>query len=647
MSDATQLTPWELTRLISPRNRVRVAAQLVDGEFLNDYATQHWIDDDAPATPWAMYLADDAHRYRFLCFDLDASRGNAAYDAGKLSHWLDELNIEHLLAQSGPAGGRHVWIALSDPLVAHVVRELAQLAAQLLPSLDPTALNNPATGCVRPPGSPHRSGGMSAPLTPLQALTTPTVTAELVDDLRGFLVDAGAEVVTGATSIVRGMAIDADGHPHITGAKRPLSARVAALLEQPPAEDASYTLAIVLAGCAHARWRHVDVLKLVDHSPALEHVRSRRTKGGQRTPRTAYGRARTLAAAWRHAVYYVASNPSDATGDDALFHQRANAAAQAVERAQERADAMPGLWGRDRASSAQRAARGTHSARAVLDALCLYIVQSVQLDVEADVRRLSADTGYSKSHVHRALQTLAAPAHADSPESAWIVRVGEAEAPHGQRYRLSSRFSTGVDDRDGTQVHARPARTAPTPSRSWWINRLSRDLSPLAHDTFAAPHSLGRTAGLIYKSIPEGAVVTVDELTHSTGLDASRVRAGLNRLHSHGLTDRSAHGWNRVDGDVLDAAANELQVAGYLEQRRRRYDVDRGVWGWWQAEYTWMTKKNKKRRRRRTPAGVALFAQNDRPDYARYPRGPGGRADHREARRLVEAGALSPVALAA
>ena len=88
-------------------------------------------------------------------------------------------------------------------------------------------------------------------------------------------------------------------------------------------------------------------------------------------------------------------------------------------------------------------------------------------------------------------------------------------------------------------------------------------------------------------------------------------------------------------------------MAGYLEARRRRYDVDRGVWGWWQAEYTGMMKRNKKRRRRRAPAGVALFTQNDRPDYARYPRGPSGRADHREARRLVEAGALSPVALAA
>lgn len=55
-----------------------------------------------------------------------------------------------------------------------------------------------------------------------------------------------------------------------------------------------------------------------------------------------------------------------------------------------------------------------------------------------------------------------------------------------------------------------------------------------------------------------------------------------------------------------------------------------------------MTKANKKRRRRRAPSGVALFTQDDRPDYAQYPRGPDHRGNHREARRLVTAGALSP-----
>jgi len=57
-----------------------------------------------------------------------------------------------------------------------------------------------------------------------------------------------------------------------------------------------------------------------------------------------------------------------------------------------------------------------------------------------------------------------------------------------------------------------------------------------------------------------------------------------------------------------------------------------------------MRKPNKKRRGRRATTGVALFAQNDRPDYARYPRGPDGRGDHKQALQLVRAGILSPAA---
>ena len=636
-------TAWELTRRISPRDRARVAAVMAGGEVLNDYSRNRWLDDEPPTGPWAMYLAGDDRAYRYLVFDLDAGKGNPVYDAGRLSHWLDALNIDHLVVESGPTGGRHVWIALTDAVTAALVATVAALAAQLLPSLDVTPLNNPATGCVRPPGAPHRLGGVSRPLGPLTTLTTPRTTPEDIEALRDFLIDAGAEISAPVTSLIKGMAIDDGGHPYILGARRPLSARIRGLLDELPAEDASYTLATILAGGAHARWRHADVAALVDISPAFEHVRTLRGRTG-RVPRTERGRAAALAAAWRHAVYLVAANPSSRTGVDDDFRERAIATTRAVAAAQERANALPGLWGLDRASSAQRAGGGTYSHRAVLDALSLYTLQSAQLTVEADVRRLSADTGYGRTTVHTALAALSRPTDPANPESAWIVPVGTPEAPHGQRYRLSQQFSTTAEASNRTQVRARPTASHPH-DRTHWINRLSRELQLLTRDTFAAPKSLGRTAGLVYKQISEGAIVTIDELTRTTGLDAARTRAALTRLHRHGLVERTAYGWNRTDDLQLDAAALELGVDGYLDGRRERYGIERTVWAWWLAEYGWMTRPGKKRRARRAPANVVLFAQNDRPDYARYPRGPDRRGDHRRARQLVEAGALSPTAI--
>lgn len=242
---------------------------------------------------------------------------------------------------------------------------------------------------------------------------------------------------------------------------------------------------------------------------------------------------------------YVAANPSTGDGTDDGFLTRCAATVEAVDAAQARANAMPGLWGGDRASSRSRVRTGTHSTRAVLDALCLYMAQAAQLTVEADVRRISADTGYGRTTVHEALRRLATPTDEASPESAWIVRVGTPEGAHAQRYRLSQKFSTGAGVGNRTQVRARPADHSPLQARTQHIAWLAKNLQALAHDTFAAPRSLGRTAGLVYKHVDEGSVLTVEELTRSTGLDALRTRQALRALHLHGLLSRTDHGWTR------------------------------------------------------------------------------------------------------
>ncbi|PPG27195.1 hypothetical protein C5B97_17395 [Pseudoclavibacter sp. RFBB5] len=319
---------------------------------------------------------------------------------------------------------------------------------------------------------------------------------------------------------------------------------------------------------------------------------------------------------------------------------------EAVDAAQARANAMPGLWGGDRASSSRRSSTGTHSTRAVLDALCLYMAQAAQLTVEADVRRISADTGYGLTTVHEALRRLATAADEASPESAWIVREGTPEGAHAQRYRLSRKFSTGTEAGNRTQVRARPAAASPLQARSQHIARLAKNLQTLAHDTFAAPRSLGRTAGLVYKHVDEGSVLTVDELTRSTGLDATRTRQALRALHLHGLLSRTEHGWTREENCDVDSVAHVLNVAGHLEVRRARYADERHCWAWWQAEVQWMSRRGKQRRRRRSPTAAQLLSVSDRPDYPRYPRSE-GRGDHRTALALVRAGTVNAPALRA
>ncbi|MBX3196387.1 MAG: hypothetical protein KF727_14980 [Microbacteriaceae bacterium] len=632
---------WALTRVLSPRDTVRLALAEDDTAWSNLYGAVAGIDGPCPAGPWAMYLAD-RDGYRFLCFDLDAGRGNAVHDASRLGLWLDELNIEHLVAISGPSGGRHVWIALAEATDPRLVRELADLAGSLLPSLDKSPLSNPDTGCVRPPGAPHRHGGTSLlEHGDLAALARAATTVDALAQLRAFLVDAGAAEPAPAVSIIRGMARDDAGHPYLVGRRREPSARIRALMAAAPADDTSTTQAAVLAGLARARWRYNDVAALLEHSPALEHARTRPGRIGRVAVRGDAARRR-LAADWQRTVYYVAANPIAGDGEDREFQERTAAITAAVRAVEEHANAMPGLWGVDGPSRPARGRRGRYSHRAVLRAVCLYLVQAARDVVEVDVRRLSQDTGYGREACRLALIALSTRHDPDDPHSSWLVRVDEAEGVHGASYRLSPRFSTGTDERKWSQAATRPSPTPGTDSRTWWLHELATKLSELAHDTFAAPGSLGRTAGRAYAALSPEVARGLLDVASSSGISAEQTRRSLHRLARHGLAARTEHGWQRVTPEARDAVAAELGVDGYLRDRSARYDVERGTWAWWQAEMTWMRRRHKRRRRRRTPTGVVLFAQNDRPDYPKYPRRAGGGFDHPTARALIRGGVLRP-----
>jgi hypothetical protein len=627
---------WSLTRTLvrtTRRRTVRAAARDAGGEFVNEYPIAHQLHHGAPDGPWAMYLAEPEGGFRYLCFDLDAKGGNPVRDTQRLTRWLDELAIAHLVCVSGPSGGRHVWIALTAAADPDQVSTLARRAKLLLPSLDLSPLSNPARGCVRPPGAPHRAGGISEPLGEVSVLLSPSTTPAQLAQLDALLEDAGLELPAVETAPLRGMDADSDGHPRLKGARRGLSSRIRSMLEQPPlAENASYTMRQIFVATANARWSFEDVLQLARTAPALEHARTQRGARG-RVPRTEAGFCRAVSYVWAGAVQFAAANPAEHTpGADEDYPEREKAVLAALGRLQEAAAATPGLWGQDRASRAQRAARGSASRRAVLDALTLYMAQAVRLDVEADIRRLAKDTGYGRTAVWTALRALSAPTVDGEPESAWIVRTADPEVPHGARYRLSERFSTGNHDPKRTQVLAPPPTVVPP--RDVLVRELGARLASLAHDVFSSPRSLGRSAGILYTLLPKGSSATVDELAPRAGMSGARTRRLLHRLHTHGLARIDSGRWRAGAAD-RDQVAEALGVAGYLEARGIRYDLERQVWAWWQAEITWMQKPHTAKRGSRPAATALPLVGADRPGTNRYPRGPDRRGDHKTAAQLV------------
>ncbi|WP_243182080.1 hypothetical protein [Arthrobacter humicola] len=107
-----------------------------------------------------------------LCLDLDTSKalqGVVDDDAQRLVNLLESCGIRYV-ADVSPSGGRHLYIPLAERMSGPEVRKLVEAMTLLAPSLDPSPHQNITDGCIRVPGSAHKSGGH-------QILTTPLATA--------------------------------------------------------------------------------------------------------------------------------------------------------------------------------------------------------------------------------------------------------------------------------------------------------------------------------------------------------------------------------------------------------------------------------------------------------------------------------------
>lgn len=624
-SDARRAS-WVLTRALSPRPSVRVAAVDDRGDVLNLYTGHARVDGTEPARPWAVYLAGTDARFRLLAFDLDAKAEGAntaaERDAATIAGLLTDAGIEHVVCQSGPSGGRHVWAALAESVDAETIATLARLTRHLCPSLDLSQLTNPVTGCVRPPGAPHRAGGASTVLTgTLDALTSPTTTAAQVRQL----VERLAQLVdvhepAEAADPRMPLPLDDHGHLYLPGRRRELPASSAAALREDAASgDASAVLWRVLIGAAAARWRHADVAALVETSPGLEHVRSSRDRSGRRTrpisgPNSA---AAVLRRQWRKAVRYVATSDRQ-IGDDPTFDARAAAIAAHVREVQTRADASVGRWTHG----------GGPADRRVLDILCLLALQALSGPVEADTRRLALLAGVGRETARTGLLRLAA--------DGWIAQVGAADGPHGARWTIDPQGVLHREPSTGrSQADPRP-EGAGAAERTTLLAALAARTSDAAHDVFTLSPGIGLHAGNLYARTTEDAQ-DVDELARATGSDPARTLRTLDRLGSAGLLVQRGSRWARPSQDRRRAAAERLGVDGRLQRRAAAYAVERELWAWWQSEQTWMQAPRRPGAGRRPGRGqLTLLPEFGTSAYGAHPRRADGRADYRAARTEVE-----------
>lgn len=556
----------------------------------------------APKVPWAIHLTAADHRYRLLAFDFDSGPHGAdvaASDAHRLCTVLDELGIAHLHTASGPAGGQHVWIRLSDPgASADSVRTLAHALRQHYPSLDTSPLANPVTGAVRPPGAPHRNGGYSLPYLhgPALSNTLKRMSSGAPHDVVEWLLARHPHTELpkhhDRTRTVR--IVEDQAGPHLDRPRRPLSIRTQALLGTTPAPgtDRSALAHSILLGMAKAGHSLLDVETAVASAPGLVRLRDDHDRGCDDTARQ-WQRALDVAARF-------APSPADerAPVDDELDQVEAAVMAD------------PTRWARPGGASDER----------ILHALIVLARTARTRTLDVDVRRLAEAAAVAASTVSRRLRILAG--------EQWVTRIHAGSGTRASTWELNLP-STGA-----TQGEPAPLLRVGT-SRAL--------LAHHTHDVWTYRTGLGGAAARIHWEALEFGKSTISAcrgeslyiyVSAATGYATATVIRTLNKLRDLHLLPRSA---TETSIERMDRTALSLGVIGTAATRTHRHLIDRELHRWWTEELEWRSRRGKKRGVRATPSSTLALpiAAPARARYGRFPTGGDGRADYRTARDTV------------
>ncbi|AJW80769.1 hypothetical protein VO01_16205 (plasmid) [Clavibacter michiganensis subsp. insidiosus] len=622
---------WELTRHLSPRDQVRAMIRDAYGRLdSNSYPRLHPLGPDAPTTPWAIRLADASGRYRLLCFDFDGKDSTgvvpelmeqAQDQAAVLSRALDELAIPHVLCRSSGAGGRHVWLAVDGGADAAQVGALATVARANFSTLDHGMLRNPAEGAARPPLSPHRDGTSSRVLTGrIDALLTPSTTTADIDALTALLTDR-MPATRAADSIPSGP-VDTRHQAH-----RPLSkAGTAHMATIGGGGNPSWTGFMCLLAAANAGWTITDVQHAARTAPGMEHYRTKNTGRGTRKARTTQEATERLERQWAKAQQYAAvqrplarREPQDLTELQAIVAD--------VDAILTSFRVTPGRWGRSEADA---------SRRSILTALTYLTLQTGKRTIAASIRDLALMTGLGRTTAADALRVLA--------DAGFITRVSATDGGNAAEWRVTWRLST-----EEGSLRSQPLNNPAAPAelfarRAELVSVLEHELTDQRHDLFTR-NALGHLAGRLYATLGQHDALTVESAARLLGVSTRHTATILSRLRRHRLIKTHVNGWARAVRDLRDAAARTVGILGYLDDRARRYQAEREVWAWWNAELITMHTNPRSRPRRPGASSRPLFAAPS-PGERVWPRYPRTRtlADHRSARRLVLDGALNPEA---
>ena len=538
------MDPWALTRELSVRDTIRVYTRTA-GAYTN--TTRETSMSKQPLGPWAMYLAWN-NNYQYLVFDIDNHTNNPAQadkDAARLRELLDAHGIEHVVCSSSANGGYHIWIALLDSISAQLARDIALAARRVYPSVDPTCMLNPATGCVRPPLSPHWKKGASRILTgDLNALLEPTVSEQQILDLLDSLTSLSQALPADTTGEDKPAEqhVDQHGLPFIPGTLRPLSPAAISALNAPvsPRTDTSARLYQITLAAVRAHWtysQYTDYIDTHEQLPGLMHAFTRNNHG-TRIPRDNKGAnsmRSMIARMWRKAYTTITNGNTQFTGSDSEFLHRSHTTIHTIENIV--------AWNMTR----HLTGTGQATDQRVLNTLSLSALQAHRLTIQADSRRIALTCGISRQAASTSLKRLMS--------QGLISLTRKAEGRQAHTYTIHTmKNSTNTRLTVSQRSNLDTSEYAPTPAtlstiRQSLLSLLTSWLQITSHDACT------------YQGI------------------------GI----KNGSQLATQHLEKPLPASYLDKLAHRYNCVGTTAAREATYTLERALWAWWNQELAYLT----------------------------------------------------------
>lgn len=573
---ATAPTPQDTWASLAPRlaarGRMRVSR---DGGRNYPLSRERYVTDELPNQPAAVLLFDNAGCAPVICLDLDSKLGNIERDLAAIGRLLRRAGARWF-SDTSPNGGRHVYIPLARPAPLDEARAFVTGLKALTPTLDPQPMASIASGCLRPPGARHRTGGhqlldcsISAAVDVLEHPCDASTWRRLLDQ-----VGAPAESSAGRSQGSRlGQAEPFGPEPVPTGPAPVLEAlhgyrapdpdftAIARTGDYPDSryKSPSHARQSVLWACAAAGWELADVVRRIEDGTwrglasfyAKYPVRQRRA---------------SLASDWRKVVAFEQrrrQRKSEGQGAQTVrLRTTSPHQSQRGDLAGVTGPASANLPTESQSRTVNQEVRVWLAAvdflsptldvtsKAVLYALAEAATLTGRLEVEHGNRSLAIATGLDQSTVGRVLKQLASA----PTDRALIDLVRPAERTRAHTYALVI-----------------PALLRPAAERKPWRRGRIFAVRPVFRE-------LGMVAAFVYGVLeiarePLGG----REIARRAGVGHQAAYAALATLAAWGLADRAKAGWV-VGSASTERLAEQLGIDEQVAGQVARYRAERLAW---------------------------------------------------------------------